>query len=593
MIIIDRNIPLTNTPKVFMDESHFESSLKLISSKDGVEEYLFEINADYPQAPPTICIQWRLSSQNIKGLWSTNALHEKRLMADWELPKVVSRVSVDAPILCVYGHDDSNVITFACEDVVHAVEMYAGIREENGNLYCKLNFFAEESPLIKQYATKIFIDKSECHFSESIQKVEQWWSKHPSLIPAVVPDETKLPVYSTWYSYHQNFTIDELRNECIEAIILGYKVLIVDDGWETIDGNRGYDFTGDWEAVRIPETRKFVEEIQQMGMKVMFWYSVPFCGKKSKAYQRFKGKFLTETHPWAPVFDPRFPDVRQYLVSRYVHALNEWGLDGFKLDFIDDFKPFDDTDFSYNEEQDISSINEAANQLLEDIRVALFAINPHVLIEFRQKYIGPAVRRAGNMFRAFDCPYDSQTNRIRTTDVRLLAGNSAVHSDMLMWNFSDSVESAALQFLNVIFSVPQLSVKFDKISEEHKKMIGFYTKYWLENRDVLMNGKFIPQDVSANYPVISSSKNDHIIFGIYNKQWVELSNDFDKIDLINGKLDDILVVNASENLGNFSVQVFDCQGNKTSSTQQEIKKGITSFQVPPCGILILRKLSKI
>jgi hypothetical protein len=41
--------------------------------------------------------------------------------------------------------------------------------------------------------------------------------------------------------------------------------------------------------------------------------------------------------------------------------MNEWGLDDFNLDFIDDFKPFDNTDFSYNEEQDISSINEAAN----------------------------------------------------------------------------------------------------------------------------------------------------------------------------------------------------------------------------------------
>jgi alpha-galactosidase len=592
MIIIDRNISLTNTPQIFMEDSNFESSITLISSKDNVDEYLFEINADYPQAPPTICIQWKLSSQNIKGLWSTNALHEKRLMADWELPKVVSRVSVDAPILCVYGHDDSNIITIACEDVVNTVELYAGIREENGNLYCKFIFFAEESPRTKHYSTKIFINKSKVHFSESIKNVEQWWSSHASLTPAFVPEETKLPVYSTWYSYHQNFTTQELINECIEVQKLGYKVLIVDDGWQTTDGNRGYDFTGDWEAIRIPETRKFVEKIQQMGMKVMFWYSVPFCGKKSKAYQRFKGKFLTETHPWAPVFDPRFPDVRAYLVSRYVHALTEWGLDGFKLDFIDDFKPFDDTDFSYNEEQDIASINEAANQLLEDIRVALFAINPNVLIEFRQKYIGPAVRRVGNMFRAFDCPYDSQTNRIRTTDVRLLAGNSAVHSDMLMWNFSDSVESASLQFLNIIFTVPQLSVRFDKISEEHKKMIGFYTQYWLKNRSVLIEGTFMPHDVSANYPVISSSKNNHIIFAVYTKQWVELNTDFDKIDLINGKLDNLLVVKNLANLGNFTVQIFDCQGFIINTYEQEMKKGIVSIEVPSCGIIQLRKIFK-
>jgi alpha-galactosidase len=591
MIIIDRNIPLSTSPQIFMEDSNFESCLQLISSKNGIEEYYFEINADYPQSPPVICVQWRMSSQNIKGIWSTNALYEKRIMADWELPKVISRTCVDAPIVCVYGHDDSNIITFACDEVIHTLEMYAGIREENGSLYCKLNFFSDESPIIKHYSTRIFIDKSAGNFSESIKNVEQWWSNNPNLTPAFVPDEAKLPVYSTWYSYHQNFSIDELKNECKEAIKLGYKVLIVDDGWETTDGNRGYDFTGDWEAERIPETRKFVNEIKAMGMKVMFWYSVPFCGKKSLAYQRFKGKFLTETHPWAPVFDPRFPDVRAYLVSRYVHAMNEWGLDGFKLDFIDDFKPFDDTDFSYNEDQDISSINEAANQLLEDIRVALFDINPNVLIEFRQKYIGPAVRRVGNMFRAFDCPYDSQTNRIRTTDVRLLAGNSAVHSDMIMWNFSDSVEHSALQFLNVIFSVPQLSVRFDKMTNGHKKMIGFYTNYWLENRDVLMEGKFIPYGVSANYPVITTSKNDKIIYGIYDKIWVNLDTKFDKIDLINGKLDNLIVINNTEYFGKFSIQVFDCQGININNYEKELSAGLSTFAVPSCGIIKLKKIA--
>jgi len=78
-------------------------------------------------------------------------------------------------------------------------------------------------------------------------------------------------------------------------------------------------------------------------MKCLLWYSVPFCGIKSKAYQLFKGKFLTENHPWAPVFDPRYPEVRSYLVQKYAAALIDWKLDGFKLDFIDDFKAYPET----------------------------------------------------------------------------------------------------------------------------------------------------------------------------------------------------------------------------------------------------------
>jgi alpha-galactosidase len=590
MILIDRNIPILKNPQVFMDENKFKNELKLLSSDSGIDEYLFEIKADFPSQVPEILIQWRMSSTNMKGQWTPNADHEKRLMSDWQVPRLESRTAVDSPVLCVFGHNDSNVVTFACDDAIHTVEMHAGIREENGSLYCQFKFFIDESPLLQNYSVRLLIIKQEVHFSEALKTVQQWWSQNPKYLPAKVPEAAKLPVYSTWYSYHQNFTLDNLRNECREALKLGYKVLIVDDGWETNDGNRGYDYTGDWEAVRIPETRKFVEEIQHMGMKVMFWYSVPFCGKKSKAYRWFSGKFLTETHPWAPVFDPRFPDVRAYLVNRYVLALKEWNLDGFKLDFIDDFKPFHDTDLSFREGQDFISINEATNQLLEDIKNALLSINPDVLIEFRQKYIGPAVRTVGNMFRAFDCPYDSLTNRIRTTDIRLLAGNSAVHSDMLMWNYSDKVELAALQFLNVIFSVPQLSVRLEKITDEHKKMITFYTQYWLENRSVLIDGRFVPHGISSNYPVITSSSDIHIIYGFFESQTATLTNDFQKIDLINAKKDTLIVLKSELDLGNYAVEIFDCLGNVVQTTTKIIEKGILLFEVPNSGLVKLNKI---
>ena len=60
------------------------------------------------------------------------------------------------------------------------------------------------------------------------------------------------------------------------------------------------------------------------------------------------------------------------------------------------------------------------------------------------------------------------TDRIRTIDVRLLAGNTAVHADMLMWNYAEPVETAALQLLNVLFSVPQVSVRLEAVPAEHR-----------------------------------------------------------------------------------------------------------------------------
>ena len=82
----------------------------------------------------------------------------------------------------------------------------------------------------------------------------------------------------------------------------------------------------------------------------------------------------------------------------------------------------------------------------------------------------------GNMLRASDCPYDALTNRMRTLDLRMMSGCGVVHSDMLMWDKSGSTENAARQITNVLFSVPQISVKLNDIPAEHMEMLKFYLK---------------------------------------------------------------------------------------------------------------------
>src|SRR5260370_28172742 len=81
-----------------------------------------------------------------------------------------------------------------------------------------------------------------------------------------------------------------------------------------------------------------VGRVHELGMKYLLWYAVRFVGIRSKAYDRFAGKLLgTIDALGAGVLDPRFPDVREYIVSTYEQAMRAWDLDGFKLDFIDSF----------------------------------------------------------------------------------------------------------------------------------------------------------------------------------------------------------------------------------------------------------------
>ena len=74
---------------------------------------------------------------------------------------------------------------------------------------------------------------------------------------------------------------------------------------------------------------------------------------------------------------------------------------------------------------------------MNQVREHLQAIKPDLLIEFRQEYIGPAIRQYGNMLRAGDCPGDMAANRIRTANLSITSGHTAVHAEMIEWKVDE------------------------------------------------------------------------------------------------------------------------------------------------------------
>ena len=190
--------------------------------------------------------------------------------------------------------------------------------------------------------------------------------------------------------------------------------------------------------------------------------------------------------------------------------MKEWDIDGFKLDFIDSFR-IDGEDPALKDNyagRDVKSVPRAVDILLSETMRRLRALKPDILIEFRQSYIGPAVRKYGNMFRAGDCPADVLANRVRTIDLRLTSGKTAVHSDMLEWNSGDTPEHAALQLLHVLFSVPQISVRLNDIPEEHRRMLHFWLDFCVRHRDVLLKGYLKPFHPELNYPIVSAENGE-------------------------------------------------------------------------------------
>ncbi|MGX1929623.1 glycoside hydrolase family 36 protein [Flagellimonas sp. 2504JD4-2] len=569
------------------DFSEFDAKIELEQVSEGLGIATISLSTEQGSVPPQFALKWNLPSSDIAGHWGTGSFNDKTIGPSWGPSKTYSMLAKQAPVIALFGHDDINRLNFSVSEALNTVVLSTGIKEEDGMVYNEIRFFSEKHRPVKNYEVKIRFDSRPQLYSKALNEVADWWASFDLYKPASVPEVARMPVYSSWYSYHQNVSMKDLLEECKLAKKMGFESIIVDDGWQTLDSNRGYAYTGDWEPERIPEMKEFVQAVHDLGMKFILWYAVPFAGEKSAAYTKMKGKFLRYWNGQGTyVLDPRYPEVREFIIKTYVDATQEWDLDGFKLDFIGRFVSDDKTELTTEDGRDYASVNEATDVLMTDLMKALQEIKPDIMIEFRQPYIGPAMRKYGNMFRATDCPNLSSVNRIRTSDLRMLSGNTAVHSDMLMWHYDEPVEVAALQMLNVMYSVPQISVRLEDIPEDHFKMIKFYTNYWLKNRDVLLDGEFHPTGPLTNYPVLEGSKDGKKITAVYNDQVVNIQTEkFDQVDILNAKRSAQIIVITEGPSKNYEYVVKDCMGSEVEKGVMEMKKEPHLINVPPSGLI--------
>jgi alpha-galactosidase len=565
----------------------FRGSLSTSTLEDGVELVQLRIEADEAGPPPVFRLSWSHPLVSVHGFWHSGAGYDKGLGVDWG-KGYYSKATSGAPVGCLYDLQGRNRLTFAFSDALNPITFHAGVHEESAEASCWIRLFEEPMVPLSIYEATLRLDTRDLPYYDALSDVSGWWAGLPGYEPAEVPETARLPMYSTWYSFHQDLNPGRVEEQCRLAKEIGCEAVIVDDGWQTTSNERGYAYTGDWEPApeKVPDMRAHVDRVHELGMKFLLWYSVPFVGVHSKAWERFSGMLLEEIERLgAGVLDPRFPEVREFLIGTYETALREWDLDGFKLDFVDSFGASQETGGG----RDYDGVPEAVDRLLEDTIRRLRRIKPDVMVEFRQSYVGPLMRKYGNMFRAMDCPNDAVENRMHTLDVRLLAGDTATHSDMLMWHPEDPVESAALQLVNVLFSVPQISVLLDRISPEYLEMLRFWLGFWREHRDVFLDGEIEPRNPEAIYPVVLARTDAKMVAAAYENAVVPLGGDLPSTLLVvNGTLEDSVVLKLSGGAGTRDVEIRDCQGRVTRKDSVELEAGLHETGVPAAGVAVLR-----
>ncbi len=555
-------------------------------SENKVGDILFlnvNMTLPSPEIPETFSIKWYYDATDIHSTWNPS-LHSIHGMAfDWSMITIQSRLASWMPVQSLISYSGTNKLCISVSDVDTPISIKTGLHEEDATILCEIEFFTRPTSPKDSYTAVVRLDMRNIPYYDSIYETTAWWENDCGYESAYVPDAAKMPMDSLWYSFHQMLDKDEIIKECKASKELGLETVIIDDGWQTDDNNRGYAYCGDWQVApkKMGDMASLVEELHAIGMKVMLWYSVPFMGKYTSKYEEFKDMFLVDSGNDIDFFglDPRYKKVQEYLVSIYAKAVREWKLDGLKLDFIDSFI-LKGKSLEYDEGRDYQSLEEAIHDLMTEVRKSLTAINPDILIEFRQSYVGPSIRKYGNILRVGDCPCDVLKNRVGIINLRMTSGKTAVHSDMIMWNMNDSAENAALQFASILYGVPQVSVRVDKLPEDHYKMLSYYISFWKEHKDILLNGRLTAEHPECWYSSACSTLGNKAVITTYTDSIVAVNTD--SAVIVNASKYEALIV---KNAKNKTFRTVNCMGDVLE--QGVVNSNIEEITVPVSGMIFV------
>ena len=499
--------------------------------EDGVEEVRIVLTAPEAASLPAFTVSADVPKGVAQHVWDVTA---ERYSCNWTSRE--SSFCSGVPVRTAFDDADTNVFALAVSEGVRKVRLSGSVELFDDNRHVmrfQAAYAGEWAKKSLRYETRLRLDARKVFWSDPVRDAMAWFNAVNGISPAVPPPAAGDPLYSSWYAFRDGVTEARLEPELEQAAALGMKAAILDDGWQTA--------RGDWEVdeAKFPDLRAQVERAHARGTKFVLWFSLAHIERGAACFKRFSGMVLDEKpDQWGLLsFDPRYTEVRRHLVGRLAELMEKYDLDGFKLDFVDSFAaPSRDLAAARGFAGcDCRTVEEGAEKLLAEAFAAIRARKQDALVEFRHPYVGPRIRQYGNMFRAQDCPGDWKANRMRTVALRLVAGGSAVHSDMLLWGEGEGAREVKLQAANVMFSTIQYSAFLGSLPEESRKALRDCIAFSQAHRRTLLGGTFVAHHPELGYPVVEAESAEERIVAVYAPDMVvHLPADGKRTFIVNG-----------------------------------------------------------
>lgn len=581
------NLYVFNKSKIHIEGvlTPFEATIDI--QEQGLQKYILKIylHSAFASTPPSFNVSVKFPKDKINQIWNSKTWSNKSFFT---LPSY-DRAAAGFSIISGLTINDQNQITFTCKDAYKAKFVSSNIREDNDSIVFSLGFFEDNPPLsnLQDYQAEVLVDFRNVHFSKAIYDASSWFLADEFKMGVASVDTTNVPVFSTWYPMHRNIPLENITRELDSLRTFNFKSILVDDGWQALV-NMKVDTSYTYEESSYKTMSLFRQKCQDMNLPLYLWYSIPFMGGNPVVLKKFEGKYIRYRAPRQMyVLDPRYAEIRKYLVSTYANFLSEWQFDGYWFDFLKGFYPKEGALIEQDQGRDFVSIDLAVDTLYADMEARLKTIKPNIFMGQKFPIVGPYLVSYQNFLTGFVGVENCQVVREKMVNNRLLYGKYTPFMEVVAFNPKEKAEDVARKIQSVLFGNPYLSFYQTTMPQDQKQTIRFWLDYWKKNYKVIFEGEFEPLQVSRFYPVVKVQNEQKTIYMLYEDYTINLPLDLSStIDVINSKITPNVHFQFSNSTVGYNYEIYNCQGGSTEKGILKCKnKNSIDVSIPSGGFI--------
>jgi alpha-galactosidase len=198
----------------------------------------------------------------------------------------------------------------------------------------KKDIALQPADTLKTFTTFVAVHKGD--YYNALTEYSRFMQSRGVKFP-VFPETAYQPIWCAW-GYERNFTKPQIINTLPKVSELGYKWAVLDDGWQTAEG--------DWylNPKKFPagdkDMLKFTNDIHSKGLKAKLWWAPLAVDPGTDLIKNHPDMLLInkdgknqliswwDSYYLCPAYEPTL----QYTKNLVIKMLKDWGYDGLKID---------------------------------------------------------------------------------------------------------------------------------------------------------------------------------------------------------------------------------------------------------------------